>query len=126
MLIIRDAQMDTLGADARVLWLMRNLCELFPGDWLNTKDAGLEAFVRGASARASGHGFKSDDHLAWAALEHVLGEDFPEQPGHAWAAELLADHSVPRSVAIQRLREEAILRLAYPPAPLEAQEASHG
>lgn len=120
MLTIRIAQMDTLGSERRRLWMMQSLLELFPGDWADTTDPLLEPFVRGSMARATARSCEGDDDLAWAALEHVLGDDFPAQPEHAWAAELLADHSVPRATAIQRLREEAILRLAYPPLPEEA------
>jgi hypothetical protein len=120
MLTIRNSQMDTLAAALRQQCLMESLCELFPGDWADAASAPLERFVRGSMARASAGGFTGDDVLAWAALEHVLGEDFPARPEHAWAAELLADRSMPRTVAIQRLREEAILRLAYPPLVEEA------
>ena len=112
--------MDALGAAARKLWLKRSLRELFPDDWADGAGARLEHFAQGSMARACARGFDGDSDLAWAALEHVLGEDFPSKPEHAWAAELLADQTVPRATVIQRLREEAILRLAYPPLPDEA------
>jgi hypothetical protein len=120
MLTIRRSQMETLGSVPRKLWMMGSLRELFPGDWGDASDTRLEQFVKGSMARACARGFEGDDDLAWAALEHVLGEDFPSMPEHAWAAELLADRKLPKATAIQRLREAAILRLAYPPLPDEA------
>jgi hypothetical protein len=120
MLTIRRSQLLALGSELRRLWMMQSLHDLFPGDWPTAGDARLQNFLSGSIARAAGHGFEGDDDLAWAALEHVLGENFPAQPEHAWAAALLADRSVPRSTTIQRLREEAILRLADPPLLEEA------
>ena len=109
-----------MGQALRRPWMMQSLLDLFPGDWPDAGDPQLEKFVRGSMTRAASHGFEGDDDLAWAALEHVLGEDFPTRPEHAWAAALLADRSVPRSTTIQLLREEAIMRLANPPLLEEA------
>ena len=120
MLTLRRAQLDTLGSVPRILWMMQSLRQLFPDDLADAADAALECFVRGSMSRAAARGFEGDDGLAWAALEHVLGEDFPARPEHAWAAELLADRGVSREATLQLLREEAILRLAYPPQPEES------
>jgi hypothetical protein len=122
MLVIRRAQLDRLADVPRLSWMARMLRGMFPETMATWPDAELRGFVAASSARAKTRGFRAEGWLAWAALEHALGDGFPDDPEHAWAGELLQDRSLPRSLVLQRLREEAVMRLAA--AAEEAEESN--
>lgn len=112
MLVIRRTQMERLADVPRLPWMAKQLRALFPETLGTWPERALQRYVADSVARARAQGFRAEGWLGWAALEHALGEDFPSSEEHAWAGALLQDRSVPRSLTLQRLREQAVMRLA--------------
>lgn len=93
MLVVRDPQLEILGASLRAAFegaMTRHLRRHFGHELRGLDGGALVAAVREASARARAMGFHSSQDLCrFLNLCAALGWDFPRGPAHgAWAAML--------------------------------------
>ncbi|MBA3548530.1 MAG: hypothetical protein H0T76_18765 [Nannocystis sp.] len=110
MLIIRDAQIDTLRQEARdrfAAGLSRHLRVNYPGATAAVGgEVELRAFVGRAIDRSARHGIGGEGSVTvFTELLLQYGEDFERSPLREWVGNILAHPALPGSAKAGTIRE---------------------
>ena len=114
MLLIRDAQLRTLAADAFERWLVQHVNRCFPG---HVRSLGANELLRALKRRRerAARYFSADPGIiTFVDLTCVFGETFDENPELPWAREILTNPKISEPERRQMLHTQArrhLLRL---------------
>jgi hypothetical protein len=128
MLIIRDAQMKSFGADAQAQFvdrMVQHLAAEFGTRVAEWGEAGTREFVQRVILSGEQHNIRSTGAVAvLIELMAEFGERFELTPDKAWARKLLAHPTLPDHPKVDALRDRLSSRTggrkivhALPPTP---------